>query len=326
MIQSRPLISQEVIFKKISQEQLFEFYTGVSSGLINAPYRDDKKRSCSIFRHNDVDIILFKDQTTGQCGNIFNLVALINKISYSEAIYKVYKDIFNGSKGNLVLKTYPKSTSTSSRIFTLTPRQWDKTDLELWKSWGISQEILEFYCVSPVGKIYLDNFVYWISSRFNPIYKYQFGKQFKAYRPLSPKGTNWTGDAKSSIIVGWDQLPQDKLKDLIITKSLKDVCTLRGLGYWAISPMAESVIFDEETIEKIKTRASNIYLLFDYDYTGIHQTNYLKKYGFNYFFMSTNRHERRLDVSDYYKKFGECKTRLFLQTKINKYEKEYLQI
>ena len=317
MIQVQPLISQEIIFKKISQEQLFEYYTGVSAGLINAPYRDDKKRSCSIFKHNSEDIILFKDQCTGQCGNIFTLVSLKERISYTEAIYKVYQDLFKGSsKKNLVLKSYPKNSSTSSRIFTLTPRDWSQEDLDLWKSWGITKEILEFYAVSPVGKIYLDNMVYWISSRFNPIYKYQFGKQFKAYRPLSLKGTNWTGDAKSSIIVGWDQLPKAKLKDLIITKSLKDVCTLRGLGYWAISPMAESVIFDEETIELIKTRASNIYLLFDYDYTGIHQTNYLKKYGFNYFFMSTNRHERRLDVSDYYKKFGECQTRLFLQNKI----------
>jgi len=148
------------------------------------------------------------------------------------------------------------------------------------------------------------------------MYAFKMYNKFKIYRPLSPNKKNkWRTNTRLNDIQGWYQLPyQGNL--LIITKSLKDVMVLRKLGYYAIAPGSESASLPQDMVNQLKNRYENIVILFDYDDGGMNGASKLnRKHGFKKIFIPYEYKEiyNAKDVSDFYKEFGEKKTKRMLK-------------
>ena len=302
-------INKDYILQRCSQEQLYEFYIGdcIIGGRINSPLRKDDCPSFSLFYNKKGDIY-WKDFGSGKYGGIWNLVMELYSLTYYQAIVQVYKDMILGMspiQSTIDINSYKRERKSKS--MTVDYRQLEKYDSEYWLDrYETTQRLMKFFNVYTVQSVYIENNRLWENNRYNPIYQYLFSDgSFKCYRPYASKGYKWTGNAKSNIIMGWEQLPNHHLDTLIITKSLKDCIVYRTLGYFAISPIAEGVYFNNEQIKLIKSKADNILVNCDFDYTGVRQTNYLKQFGFKYFFISTCRCDKsEKDVSDYLNKNG----------------------
>lgn len=304
MVEITQKITKELILSRYSEEQLYEYYLGdnfIMGGRIRSPLRNDKDPSFSLYYHRNGSIY-WKDFTTGKFGGIWTLISEMFDIDYYGAIHKAYADLVSSLPValNPIIDTNAYKKSKESKVITVELREWQNYDTNYWSKYDIDQRLLKLFNVNLVQKVDINNNTLWYNSRFNPIYQYLFSDEsFKCYRPLGDKGNKWTGNAKSNIIMGLDQLPEH-CDLIIITKSLKDVMVYRNLGYFAVSPIAEGVYLSSEQLALLKSRCDRILISMDFDLCGIRTTKYYKSLGFDYYFISKDRGTRRLDVSDYY--------------------------
>ena len=147
------------------------------------------------------------------------------------------------------------------------------------------------------------------------MYAYKVFNKFKIYRPLSDKSIKWRGNLGSLDIQGFEQLPE-KGNLLIITKSLKDVMVLYELGYNSIAPASESTVIPEIAMGNIKKRFKKIVVFYDRDATGMKfARKMVNQYNLDFMFID-KKHETK-DISDFVKKFGIKKAKLFMKSKLS---------
>jgi hypothetical protein len=98
-----------------------------------------------------------------------------------------------------------------------------------------------------------------------------------------------------SDLQGLSQLPKSG-DILVITKSLKDVMCLDIWGIPSIAPSSESCIIPAEVVKNLNDRFARIYILYDFDRTGISFANkHRKLYGFMPLFFTNGK----FDTFDY---------------------------
>jgi len=311
MIKGNTSITKEELFNIITEEDVYTKYIGkfIIGGRVKSPLHEDNNPSFSLF-YSSGGSLLWKDFSLSKSGDCVGLVRELFYLDYIRAIERIALD-FGLVRNDYNPKIYKnllkpgRIISISSKITNIN-KEFNNTDLGYWSQFGISREILNLYNVKVVDRLYLDNKLFWNYSQYSPIYEYSLNNEIKCYRPLAKKEFRWLGNMKRGIM-GLDQLPKD-LDRLIITKAYKDIMTLRSIGLWGVCPTTEGIIINEQEIELIKSRCPNLLSIFDYDLTGVKQTNRLKRLGIPYKFMSINRSERRLDISDFYRKYGPNKT------------------
>lgn len=245
--------------------------------VINSPLRADTNPSLGL-QSVDGHKIFYKDFSTGDSGDTFKLLRLLWSCNYYEVLHKLTKDLplLNSSNPiyskschkNIFLKSinYPEKVDLQVKI-----RKWKSWDLEYWKSYGISKEWLEFGKVYPISKVFLSNY----KGRYSfPADKYAYvyienkddNISIKIYQPHS-NTHKWANNHNYSVWDLWRQLP-DKGENLIITSSRKDaLCIWSNTNIPSCSLQAESVLPKESVINILKERFSNIYILYDNDYT-----------------------------------------------------------
>lgn len=185
-------------------------------------------------------------------------------------------------------------------------KSFSKSELDWWKQYGWTEQLLSFYDVisCQLVVIYINGdeivFKYNLS---NPIYIFDYNgniRQRKMYRPLS---SNWKWFATSyisDIVQGYKQL--DKNGDIcIITSSLKDVGTLRSIGYNAVAPASENTLLKKEQISDLQKRFDKLVCYLDNDESGIRAAESYKEI-FDIPFIFNDGEEK--DPSDLYKALG----------------------
>lgn len=151
---------------------------------------------------------------------------------------------------------------------------FSRSELNWWKQFGWTQQLLNFYdvisCQLVVIHINGDEIVFKYNPS-DPIYIFDYNKnikQRKMYRPLS---SNWKWFATShisNIVQGYKQL--DKSGNIcIITSSLKDVGTLRNIGYNAVAPSSENTLLKKEQINDLQKRFKKLVCYLDNDDSGL---------------------------------------------------------
>jgi hypothetical protein len=195
-------------------------------------------------------------------------------------------------------------------------RELDTEDLTYWNQFGISKEILEQYKVTGLQTLWSDGKIIYSSTPYDRAYLYDFGDDtYKSYHPGRNNYRFFT-NASTFVLQGYNQLPK-KGNLLIITKALKDVMTLRALGYDAVAPQAESVLISPNQMIELKARFKKVVSLMDFDYAGITMMNKLKKkYNIPAFTLTNGRfytvdYEAK-DISDYVKIHGLERTKAFI--------------
>lgn len=297
-------VNKEDILDKVSPEQIFHKYIGdfVLNKLMSSPLREDNHPSFIV--GDKFGEILFKDFATGKSGNCFDFVKLKYSLSYSETLkviandfdlsnFKGYEHIEPEYLGIPVHGTIKKVASDC--YIRVKRKQWSKQDVEYWKSYGWNKKLVDEYNISPIK-------TFWINGNMincnSYSYCYYFGNyKYKIYQPFNKK-YKFINNA-SGIIQGYTQLPK-KGDILFITSSMKDLGTLKSVGYNSIAPQSENTPINFNIIDELKDRFKKIFIFYDGDIPGIEAAKLQSElYDIPYIYLENS------EPSDFYKSYGE---------------------
>lgn len=268
------LLSNDDILERVDEYSLYCHYLGYEpipgTGKYRSPIRpDDEDPSFGIFystkaRNRE---FLWKDQATGEVGDIFYLV---QRMFPPDTKQQARDRIINDMGLDL------RSTSTSERVvlhdppasfvskISVIPRSFTTNERRYWDEINISAAINEYYKTTAVD-------YYWLAENQEVPYKgkeftfsYQIWDKYKIYQPYATKDHKFRHNFTEQYIEGLLQL-QYKSPLLVITKSSKDIQFLFSLGYEAISPRSENTPIGCYILDLLKQRYKTVVTLFDND-------------------------------------------------------------
>lgn len=330
------------ILSKVSEVMLWRFYlnTDFKIGIpFCATYRKDSNPSFSIFldRRNR---LMGKDFGRDFYGDVFNYISMLFNITTYESLIKVNHDFNLGllldtsiTIDENIFKSKPltkqaikkldklgENVISESNKIQVSIRHFEESDLNYWLQYGITYKTLKLYNVYCAGKVYCNNRLCYYNVQDNPCYVYHFTEtnHVKVYFPFQ-KSYRFMGNVNNyQDIQGYYQCDVKSNKEnkfLILTKSMKDVMTLREFGIDAMAIHGEEHRFHTDFIRHIKKYYPIIISLYDRDITGIKGAKYLwKEFAIPANFIAKKYNCK--DISDFYKKFGKEETQIFLN-KIN---------
>lgn len=281
-------ITKEYIESKISQEEIFEKFTGspvVMKKKIRSPLRNDRNPTCSyIFRNNK---LLLRDFSGHFFGDCYQFVMAKESCDFKTALERIAIE-FNLKPGSKRKKKHTILLEEKTKAdIKVTWKRFTKEDIKYWSDFGISVELLKKFNVGAVQNVFLNGELVYTYSKEDPCYAYWFNpEEIKVYWP---KRKNQRFLCNTQILQGYSHLP--KTGDLlIVTKSYKDVIFLSSLGYNAVAPQGESVILSQEEYDDLHKRFSDILVVYDFDLAGVKGANKMKrKYGTRYRFITNGR-------------------------------------
>lgn len=290
---NKETVSKEGLLKHLKDVDVYRYYTGKEVDLntrISSPLRKDENPSFGYFIGNSGEIC-FKDFVLG-AGDFVKFVEWMFNLTFFEALSKIVID-FDLDYHFMYKHDIPKTdrvydpTDFSSRENLLKnsekfrlgkkSRPFTAQDYAYWYSYGIGAQTLEKYNVEAIDYIFVNGKPFYVSK-----YGYAYTEMkdnkpsFKIYQPFNDK-FKWLNNHNDSVWQGWSQLPETG-KELVITKSLKDVMALDNVvGIPAVSLQSESVKPKKHIIDELKERFTIIYILYDNDFDK--PTNWGRKLG-----------------------------------------------
>jgi hypothetical protein len=276
----KQLISKSEILKYFNELEIFQHYINDEVALgktILSPLRHENKPSFGFFL-GEGNEVCFNDFKLGK-GDFIQFLRLRDGLTYFEALSRVAND-FN-LQDDYVCKIYPKSGNNTPKTRIVKDdmlskytgyylgkkaREWQSHDALFWRQYGIGKETLEFFNVQPISFIF-------IGDKCFPADKYAYCfiemkdniETYKIYQPFNEQ-YKWINNHNNSVWQGWIQLPE-KGETLIITKSLKDVmCLYEVAKLPAIAMQSENVLPKRHIFEQLKSRFTDIELLYDNDF------------------------------------------------------------
>ena len=310
-------LNKDNVLNKVSEYQIFSYYLGCDfkSGVVmNSPLRQDDKPSFSIFTDRK-GTLRFKDFGTGDTGDCFTFLQQLFGTDFYSSLIRITEDFkldLMYDKRNVVHKPFDGFTTAikelkfdAKKSINVKTQPLTFVDKYYWKQYGIYENILKLYNVFSCKCVFIGDKVVGYYKNNDPIYGYMFYKDntytWKIYRPLSLSGYKWMSNTNRTIFQGWDQLPE-RGELIIITKSLKDVMVLRTLGFISAALQNEITNIKDTVARELYERFNIVYILNDFDYTGVRGANNLKKkYGFTPIFLQdfSTRHNGFKDISDF---------------------------
>ena len=316
-----PKITKGYLLSKYSEETYMEYYLGikVKKGLVCSPLRQDNTPTCSFYRNKSGELI-FHDFSGDFYGNFINVVMRKFDVGYYKAIDIIASDFgFTKKIDKIEIKqSESKIEKSEPSKIQIEVKEFNKRELNWWKDYGVTQEILKKFHVYSCKNVFLNGELINTNNN-NLIFGYYGGKKDnlelwriyfpgrKTYRFL----TNWP----SKKIQGYNQLPKTG-KLLVITKSMKDCLTLYSLGISAIAPNSENIFISDTLLENLKKRFKYIVVMYDNDIPGISNMRKIKKKHPELLYYFIPRKYEVKDISDFYKKYKKKKTLEFIKESI----------
>ena len=266
------LIDEEALLERVDEYTLYchylEFEPEIRVNYFSPLRDDDQTPSFGLYPTRKPGREYFwKDSGgVGLSGDIFRLVQLLYGYTTKyQAIARIKSDFGLGStvapKEKIVRHVAKQRTDSDIRI---RAREFTADDLQWWKQFNITQQILEMYRTSSL-------YCYWMNQTqkapfFAPrlSYVYRVYNRYQLYFPTREKGMKFRMDLQDHHVHGVEQL-QYNTDTLIITKSRKDVMTLRSLGYEAVSPRSENTPMPNTFFSWADAHYKRKFVLFDND-------------------------------------------------------------
>ncbi len=283
-------ISKESILTKVSSYDILNHYLLIyhNSGSlvqgknISNPFLPDKQKtpSFNIYESNQSKEWRYKDFATGDDGSCFDLVMKLHKISFSDALEIIDRDLCLFIGNIPIRKTENNHPESSKLTYSIKKREFNDAELNYWFKFGITISTLLKYNVAAIEQFSNTNKegkVYTVTSKPDKfIFGYDNGNWIKLYKPLDEKQYRfqYLGSKESSYIFGWLQLPE-KGEIVFITGGEKDVMSLAANGFNAISLNSETATLENKIAEELKSRFNQIIVLYDNDETGMKQSEIL---------------------------------------------------
>lgn len=286
-------LSKEAILNEINEYSIFRHYVGhfIVNNIMSSPFRKDNRASFGIFYSKKFGCLLFKDLAQGITGDCFSLVSRIVFPSFTraEAMAQIAVDFgignkfilprqgFAKSKKNWVHHQQPEYSFKDIKPIGIKARPFNPADYKFWAQFGIEREILRIYNVVPISHFTYGNSVFTADKLAYAYIEYKDGlTTYKIYQPYNNHIKFFT-DMDASIHAGYAQLP-NKGNLLLITKSLKDVMSIRALcNIPSISVLSETILVKHKVINEYHDRFENTLVLFDNDEAGLKMARDYKK-------------------------------------------------
>ena len=314
-------ITKEFLLSKNSEETYMSYYLGMplSNKAFCSPLREDKKPSCSIWK-SKLGTLYFKDFATGQTLTFVNLVMAKYNCSYSEALLKIAEDfgltLDHANVNAPIIQQIPTFKSKSQSVIQIEQKEFSKKELDWWKQFGITKEILDKFSIFSCKTVFLNGNIFITSTEKCPVFGYFYGiknniEQWKIYIPARTK-FRWINNADKETTQGYAQLPENG-NILVITKSLKDVAVLYTFGIPAVAPSSETSFIKKDLIEELKKRFKTIIVFFDNDRTGKAYMAKLRHKFPEFYYLIIPKKLRAKDISDFFKLYGRKLTKDLIQ-------------
>lgn len=316
-------LNKNNILSKVTEYDIFRYYIKdfkSPSKKFCSELRKDVHPSCSI-KLLPSGYTIYRDFASGETYNVFSYVQKKYNLNFYEALKVISNDFNLGlHTGEVVNKTMgyegvhitkqPRPIATDIRVVS---KSFSNAGLAYWNNFGITKELLQEYCVKEISHYYINSTYITVPKREHA-FAYYFGNyRYKILRPQNPDW-KWVTNCDASIVQGLNQIP--KIGELLfITKSLKDIMTLRSIGYSAVAPQSENTVISSDIINELKQSWDKIIIYYDNDIPGLkasreHSTKYKLKTINNPICMEK-------DPSDFYKKNGEKELDLLIKNLIN---------
>lgn len=314
-------ITKDLLLSRKTEEEYFSIYLGIiprTNKLFKSPLRSDKKPTCSFYRGKSG--LRFKDFALNKSYSFIDVVMEKYNLSYYKALKFIAKDV--GIIDDIIhvpTKTVVKYDNTliketSRCMIQVQTKDFTTKELDWWGKYNVNLELLKMFNVFSIQAVFLNGRLNATSTEYSPIYGYYFGKKngVELWKIYFPKRTKYRFLLNNSVVQGLYQIDGIKSDYIVITKSYKDVITLRSFGIYAIAPQSESVVMDEKTINYLKSNFKTIIFNADWDRAGkLFMINNRKKYG-GICMTFTNRKIWEKDFSDNVAKFGSDKIKVLI--------------
>lgn len=271
--------TKDLITTKLDGHSAFNYYLSAFHKFqtlkpgqnISNPFleRVQKTPSFNIYQ-NEKGVWRFKDFSTDDHGDIFDLVQRLKHCGFKEAIRIIANDF------NIDISEHKKS------FVHIEFSDWNDETLKYWSQHGISESTLKAFNTQPVRCFHRDikgSKPLVITSNINePIFSYRIAENaYKIYNPFEKKYRfSWLGDKPTEYVFGLNQLPKS-IDTVFITGGEKDVMTLHSRGYAAICLNSETSFPSDKLMTKLKLDFENVIILYDLDDTGIKQSEKIAK-------------------------------------------------
>jgi hypothetical protein len=313
-------LSEENIFKKVSEYDVFRYYIPdfiELNTLFSSPFRNDSRPSCSIQSWNNK--LFFKDfGGTKESYTAVNFVKAKFNVSYYDALRIISNDFNLGFAQNVVTKStmgyigipnpIKKEIPNKDTIIRIKRRKWNNgIDKKYWSMYGFNKAVLKHCNIVAISHLWINGKCFNIKPE-SPSYAYIIDKG--VYKILSPYSEfKWVNNCKDHL-QGYHQLPKTG-ELLIITKSLKDCGLLWKYGHIAVAPQSENSLIPMEMMDELKSRFNKIIVFFDNDDPGIEAAkDYEEIYNLESAIIPIGLPK---DITDYYKEFGDDKTKQLIK-------------
>ena len=275
-------INTNSILERISEQDIFKYYIkgyDRTTKKFCSELRSDKNPTCSI-KQMVSGRFIYKDFGTSDCYTCFDYIQAKYGLDFYSSLKLIANDmglIDNNGFGRPVkpIITNTKSIIDSKTDIRIVPIKYTIKGLNYWFDYGINEDLLSRYKIKQISHYYINNNL--ITIKKNEIaFAYCFGNyKYKILRP-SDKNWKWITNCNSNILQGYEQLP-DKAELLLLTSSLKDVLSLRSIGYFSVSSQSENTTIPEKFIVEFKKRFSKVILFLNNDLAGLRAAEYQSK-------------------------------------------------
>jgi hypothetical protein len=312
-------ITKELILKKVSEENIMEFYLGVpvKKGLFRSPLRSDRTPTVSFYRSAKTGRLIYKDfGYSDHTGDFVSVVMYKFSCSYYQALQIIANDFGIITRKNLV-KNKPKMEFTNTRfeetgdaVIQVEIKDFTDKELKWWNKYGITLETLNKYRVYSCKNVFLNGDLFYLHNPNKLVFGYYGGireniERWRIYN-VGQRKYKFVSNWKSFRLQGEHMLP--KTGDVLtVTKSMKDCMTLYELGIPSVAPISENLFLTESKYNKLKERFNKIVVLYDNDLAGISNMNKIRhKYDVSPIWIP--RKYGAKDISDFRALYGEEKT------------------
>lgn len=279
-----PTLTRDYILSQISQEQIFEYYLGIKvepGTLLRTPavIRPGDSNPTFSFKYSDNGKLRARDWAGYFWGDCFDVVAYIlrlkaeDKKSFNLILDQIARDFrlhkyadkaYIDSGSTYDIREVLKKSSKTEIMFQA--RDWNRDlDGKFWLDGNINRKLLEQGRVFPCFAIFVNNQPVYNFVPSDPAYAYKFtDTEIKIYFPRRKK---FRFLSNTSYLQGVDLLEPAQYG--VVTKSYKDVLSLRSYGIQAVAPSSETVPIRDKEWFRLKNTCDHWFSLFDFDRTGI---------------------------------------------------------
>lgn len=259
----------------LSEEEILEFYTGISNLPIttNSPLREDRDPSFKIDYNENGNVRFYDFGGSNESGGLYDMLMSMYNLTFQEVLDMIHREMIYGKdieKRDPLKRVFQRKESVRISNLQVKVRPWRDYDISFWEKYGINKYWLEFGDIHPISHMFIekgDEKMVIPCDRQAYVYvEFKDGKPtFKIYQPFSER-YKWINNHDKSVWDLWSKLPSSG-ETLIITSSRKDaLCIWANLNIPSICLQAESAGPKEHVVLQLKARFKNIYVLYDNDF------------------------------------------------------------